>query len=345
MSTRQSGPEAAGHGLTVKSAAPLVYIVILHWRDTDATLACLRSLDQLDYPHFRVVLVDNGSGDATLDSLARPGSIDIIRNPANLGFTGGMNVGLRHAHRCDADYVWLLNSDATSCHDTLTKLVAAAEADSRIGLVSPVIRDPAVPERYEFCGFLFGKSLRANQTSDPGQARIWQETRPGQFLLIGTALLIRRAVIDRIGELDEAFFAYLEDLDYSLRSLRAGFTNVVVPDAVIFHRFKQPVEDPAASPAYLHYYVSRNHLLLWRKLRPSRLAWSRAALWFLHERLQQVERMNGNQALVNALLAGLWDGLRGVTGEYDPSHRMPQPFCSLLGRFPGVWLRLLGRAS
>ena len=85
-------------------------------------------------------------------------------------------------------------------------------------------------------------------------------------MLLGTALLIRRSLIETIGLMDDRFFAYVEDIDYSLRSTAAGFRNVEVPDAIVWHRFKRPVENPSGVPPYLHYYISRNYLLLWRKL-------------------------------------------------------------------------------
>jgi hypothetical protein len=86
--------------------------------------------------------------------------------------------------------------------------------------------------------------------------------------------------------------------------------------------------------------MSRNYLLLWRKL-PGPVLWQKAAVWFLRQRLVQVERMQGQPASVDALLAGLWDGLRGVSGPYNPARRMPWPLRALLGRWPGQWIRLL----
>jgi GT2 family glycosyltransferase len=322
-------------------AFPLVCVIILNWKDSEATFACLRALAGTGYPNLCTVVVDNGSTDGSVETLARMDSVNLIRNGRNLGFTGGVNVGLRHAVSKGADYVWMLNSDATVQPDVLGKLVAAAESDPRIGLVSPVFHDPDVPDVPEFCLGRFDPAARyATQTADVAQAKEWQANHPDQVLLLGTALLVRRSLIEAIGGLDEGFFAYVEDVDYCLRSLKAGFRNVAVPDAVVYHKFKQPVTDPAACPPYLHYFMSRNYLLLWKKLPGSPLL-QKAAVWFLRQRLVQLDRMRDQPAAVDALLAGLWDGVRGRTGPYDPGRRMPWPVRVLLERHPGALIRLL----
>lgn len=324
-----------------QAAEPKVGIVILNWNDGAATLACLETLQAINYPNYIVIVVDNGSTDGALQRIRALGSVDLVINPTNLGYTGGVNVGIDRALASGADYVWLLNSDATTQPDVLSRLIVAAEADERIGLVSPVFHDPDQPEVVEFCLGRFDPASRyASQTSDPAVARGWQQNHPDQVLLLGTALLIRRRLIETIGMLDPAFFAYVEDVDFCLRAVAAGFRNVAVPEAVMFHKFKQPVADPGGVPAYLHYFITRNYLLLWRKLPRPRLL-GKAALWFLHQRLVQIERMRDVPAAVDAVLAGLWDGLRGTGGPYRPDRTAPWPLRATLGRHPAFWLAVL----
>jgi hypothetical protein len=322
---------------------PPVAIVILNWGHTAATLACLRSVERLDYPNRHIIVVDNESSETSAKALAAVPNVTLVRNAANLGFTGGVNTGIRHAMQGDAAYVWLLNNDAEPRPDTLRRLVAAAEADPLIGLASPVFHDPEDPNRVEFCLARFDPLARvASQTADPAEASAWQTQHPDQVVLLGTALLIRRALIETIGGLDERFFAYVEDVDYGLRCIAAGFRTVAVADAVVLHKFKQPTVQPDQCPPYLHYYMSRNYLLLWQKL-PSPFLLHRASLWFFRQRLVQITRMAGQPAAIDALLAGLWDGIRGIGGPFDPSRRMPWPLRQMLGRWPGLWLRLLER--
>jgi GT2 family glycosyltransferase len=320
---------------------PAVSVVVLNWNGGEATGACLRSLAAMVYPNLSIIVVDNASSDGSADELACIETIDLIRNRTNLGFTGGVNAGIRRAMERGADYVWLLNSDATAEPGVLGQLVAAAEQDSRIGLVSPVFHDPDPPHVAEFCLAQYDPGTGiARQTGDPSIAGEWAERYPERVVLLGTALLVRRALIETIGVLDDRFFAYVEDVDYSLRGTAAGFRNVAVPDAVVWHRFKSPVENPRAVPRYLHYYITRNYLLLWRKT-SGRLFVSKAMLWFLRDRLMQLSRMTGDTAATDALLAGLWDGLRGIGGPYDPVRRMPAVLRFLLGRKPMAWIDLM----
>ncbi len=321
--------------------APKVAIIILNWNDGPATLACIDALRTTDYPNRVTIVVDNGSTDGSVQSIRDTALTDLVLNPANLGFTGGVNVGIGRAMADGADYVWLLNSDATTGPDVLSRLVATAEADERIGLVSPVLHDPDDPTKAEFCLGRFDPVARfATQTADPAIALAWQRDHPAEVVLLGTALLIRRRLIETIGLLDAGFFAYVEDVDYCLRAHAAGFRAVAVPDAVVLHKFKQPVENPGSVPAYLHYFITRNYLLLWRKL-PSPVFARKAMLWFLHQRLTQIARMRHLPAAVDAILAGLWDGMRGVGGPYHPDRQAPWLLRNLVGRHPDFWLAIL----
>jgi GT2 family glycosyltransferase len=337
----ESDPATPAGPPLVAKQAPKVAIVVLNWNDSAATLGCLEALRSIDYPSHTTIVVDNGSTDGSPQRLRDSGIVDLVTNPTNLGYTGGVNVGIARAMADGADYVWLLNSDATTRPDVLSRLVAAAEADKRIGLVSPVFFDPDQLEVAEFCLGRFDPDARlATQTADPLVALAWQQDHPGQVVLLGTALLIRRRLIETIGVLDADFFAYVEDVDYCLRAHAAGFRIVAVPEAVVFHKFKQPVANPASVPAYLHYFITRNYLLLWRKL-PRPVLVRKATLWFLHQRLTQIARMRHVPTAIDAVLAGLWDGVRGVGGPYRPGRRAPRLLQATLGRYPEFWLAIL----
>lgn len=315
---------------------------MLNWNDGDTTLACLRALARTRYDRLTTIVVDNGSHDGSADRIAAEmPAVRLVRNPVNLGFTGGVNTGIRAAMDLGADFVWLLNSDALTGPDVLARLVDVAQADPAIGLVSPVFNDPDAPDRLEFClGRFDPRSRVADQTTDPAVAARWMAQEPDRVLLIGTALLVSRRLIETIGMLDDRFFAYVEDVDYSLRSTAAGFRNVAVPDAVVGHKFKEPVQRPDSVPPYLHYLITRNYLLLWRKLGGPFL-FSRAMLWFVRARLLQMARMPDQHAAIEALLAGLWEGWLGRGGPYRPKARMPRPLAALLRWCPRGWVCLL----
>jgi len=101
------------------------------------------------------------------------------------------------------------------------------------------------------------------------------------------------------------------------------------------------MRDPDSCPPYLHYYISRNYPLLWRKLSGGPLLFTRAALWFLRQRLLQIDRIAGNQVAIDAALAGIWDGVLGRGGAYDPGRKPPWLLKQTLGRFPRTFISLL----
>src|SRR5262245_37473647 len=119
---------------------PHVAIILLNWNQPEYTLACLRSLGQLEYPNVTVTVVDNGSTDGSPALIrARYPDVTLIENGRNLGFAAGNNVGIDLAMRDGADYVMLLNNDTEVAPDMVDDLIAVAESDSSIGIVGPKI--------------------------------------------------------------------------------------------------------------------------------------------------------------------------------------------------------------
>ena len=298
---------------------PLVAIVVLNWNGAEDTLRCIASLARQTHPNFRILVVDNGSTDGSTERLRALGDrITLIESQENLGYTGGNNLAIREALKGEAGYVWLFNNDAVAEPDTLARLVAACEADPGIGLASPLVRDDADPALIHFAGGRFDLDTPIYEpTEDLEKARAWQEADPGHMALWGTAMLARRALVEKIGLLDERIFAYWEDIDYSIRGALAGFRNVMVFDAVVFHAAKPTILSPREVKPYYFYFMTRNELLLWRKFCPLK-KYLRAALWTLRRQSRQIERMRDSQAHVDAVRAGIWDGFLGKGGAYHP---------------------------
>src|SRR5262249_3506361 len=117
-----------------------VAIVLLNWNGTEDTLACLRSLGQLEYGNATVTVVDNGSTDGAPERIrARFPGVGLIENGRNLGFAGGNNVAIPPSVDAGADYVLLLNNDTEVAPDMLSRLIDVAERDPSVGIVGPKI--------------------------------------------------------------------------------------------------------------------------------------------------------------------------------------------------------------
>lgn len=322
---------------------PLVQIIVLNWNGLEDTLRCIASLERQTYPNFQIVVVDNGSTDGSLRAFAQLSDrVRLVPLPQNLGYTGGNNFAMTAAFANGANYVWLFNNDAEADPDALARIVATCEADPTIGLASPLVCEADNHAAIQFgCG-LFDLSIPAYVPSyDVAQSQIWQQEFPERIVLHGTALLVSRSLYQAIGGLDDLFFAYWDDMDYSIRSANAGFRNVAVFDTAIYHGSKPTREAPDTVKPHYYYFVSRNELLMWRKFCAG-LTFAKVATWTLQRQLRQIARMPGNKAGIDAILAGLWDGLLGKGGRYDPARRMPWPLRDVLGRYPRFWVRMLG---
>lgn len=321
---------------------PRVQIIILNWNGFADTLRCIVSQERQTYPNFQIVIVDNGSADASLKAFADIRErAEVIALPKNLGYTGGNNFAMKRAFEADADYVWLFNNDAEADPDALAKIVCACEADPRNGLASPLVLEADDHNVVQFgCGLFDLDKLTYVPSYDKAQSHNWQRQFPSRIALHGTALLVRRSLYKAIGGFDDNFFAYWEDIDYSMRSSKAGFRNIAVLDTAIYHGSKSTREAPHTVKPHYYYFVSRNELLMWRKV-SSGMAFAKVTAWTLKRQLLQVLRMRGNTAGVDAVLAGLWHGWRGTGGPYDATRQMPWLPRMLLRRYPAFWVRLL----
>ncbi|MCX6357437.1 MAG: glycosyltransferase family 2 protein, partial [Candidatus Aureabacteria bacterium] len=186
-----------------------VTIVLLNWNGGEDTITCLRSLSEIDYPCFRVIVVDNGSTDASPDIVARHfPDVWLIRNPVNAGFDGGSNIGIRAALDEGADAVLLLNNDTVVCPKILRQFTDAIQILPRAGVLGPKIYYFDNPEflwwagcehRYSKTGWLLNYTQEGKKQQDHGQ---YDEIRRVDAV-IGCAMFIRREVFEDVGLLDE----------------------------------------------------------------------------------------------------------------------------------------------
>jgi hypothetical protein len=218
--------------------APHLGIVVLNWNNFEATARCLRSLAAATYPRRTVYLMDNASGDGSWERLLAEfgDSVRGVRNPANLGFAAGCNPGLRTAFAEGCDYVLLLNNDCVVVDPGfLEPAVALAEADPSVGLVGGrILFWPETTRLWSTGGDLpFWGAERHFGYREPDHGQ-YAEVAERDFIS-GALMLIRRAVVERIGELPEAYFFGKEEWEYSARARRAGFRLLYQPAMRVAH--------------------------------------------------------------------------------------------------------------
>ncbi len=255
---------------------PLSAIIILNWKQSDLTLKCLESVLRLEYPaeRLQVVVVDNASWDGSVKTVrtAYP-FLKVIENAENLGYAGGNNVGIRWALEAGAEFILVLNNDATVELKMVKSLVAAMVADPQIAIAGPIVYHAAEPEVIQSAGGTLDRNWRAVHIGE-NQLDIGQYSRLRQVdWLSGCALLVRSEAIRQVGLLDEDFFSYVEDLDWCMRMQAAGWKIIHDPRAKLWHKGVQPNYQPKP---YVTYYMTRNQLLLLKKHNAPMRAWYRA---------------------------------------------------------------------
>lgn len=273
-----------------------ISIILVHFNAEAETKECLHSLKNIKTKgfSFEVLVVDNGSKDPlTLEESEQFSQLEVIRSEANLGFTGGNNLGLRYAlDKYNSDYVVLLNNDTTVDPNFLQHLYEYSQAHPEAGLINPKIYFS--PQR-EFHAGSYTSEERGNVLWFAGGTVDWtdivsfhrgvDEVDRGQFdtptlsdFATGCCLFIKRQVIETVGPLSEDLFLYWEDVDYSLRAQQNGFVCHYCPKAVIWHKNAGSSD---GSGSNLHrYYQTRNRLFLgfsygsWlTKITTLRIAW------------------------------------------------------------------------
>lgn len=195
-----------------------VLVLVVNWNGADMTRDCCASLAAQTHRNLHVRVVDNGSTRDTVEALraACPGA-EVVGTGRNLGFAGGVNAGLRAGEgAAPFDYVWLLNNDTVCDPDALGRLLSAAEADRRLAAVGCAMR--------EADGRGGERRVAAGKRMRP-PFYIPLEPREGESpdYLCGASLLIRRDALAEVGPLDEAFFFFFEDADWSFRAVAKGW--------------------------------------------------------------------------------------------------------------------------
>ncbi len=255
---------------------PLVVVVILNTNRRDDTLACLDSLAQSDYANAQILVLDNHSTDGSVPAIQQAfPQVKVISLEENLGYAGNNNVGIRAALEMGADWVFVLNEDTILAPDCLSQMIRVGESDPQIGILGPLVYHYDEPEVIQTAGGEFGRyweSLHLAQ-NEPDQGQ-YNQPRPVDWIS-GCGILVRRAVIEQVGMIDERYFYYWEETEWCLRAGKKGWQIVNVPAAKMWHKGVQRDYRPKPSVTY---YATRNRLLTVAKHHAPLKVW--AFTWF-----------------------------------------------------------------
>ena len=205
-------------------------IIIPNYNGLSFLGPCLESLKQQTVHVFKVLVVDNGSTDGSVQWLREQGIPSIFLDH-NTGFPGAVNAGIRAA---DTPYVLLLNNDTAAEPRFVEFLERAIGRSETIFSVSSRVLQMHRPELLDDAGDMFSVMGWAYQRGVGREMKRYD--RPCRiFSACAAAAIYRREVFEKIGYFDEAHFAYLEDIDIGYRARLFGYDNVYCPEALVRH--------------------------------------------------------------------------------------------------------------
>ena len=218
---------------------PLLSIIIPHHGGVDILNECLASLEKSTYEDYEIIIVDNASKDNSIkEAKNKFPYINILTQNQNLGYAGGCNKGAIHSR---GEFLLFLNNDTIHELNWIEPLIHLISNDRTIGSIQPKILNTNQKNLFDYAGgsggfidllcypFIRGRIFNTIET-DEGQYNDKKEV----FWASGCAFITRKDLFLRI-LFDEKFFTYMEEIDYSWKTILLGYKNFVEPKSIIYH--------------------------------------------------------------------------------------------------------------
>lgn len=252
---------------------PVVSVVVVTWNGKQYAMECLKSLLALESKlDLQVVVVDNASTDGTPDAIREQfPRVELVQNPNNLGFAKANNMGIS---RSNGRYVCLVNSDVVVTQRCFEKMIAFMDANPGIGLLGPkmlspdggigpsVMRLPTVGNSLCCALGLHSVFRRSDVFGGYLIPNFPYNAIADVEVLTGWFWMVRRSALAQVGDLDERFFMYGEDIDWCHRFLKAGWRVVFYPEAEALH---YGAASSSQAPARFYVEMRRANLQYFKK--------------------------------------------------------------------------------
>jgi GT2 family glycosyltransferase len=233
----------------------------------------------------------------------------LIINEKNLGYAGGNNVGIKYALENGADFILILNPDTTVGKNLLNRLVKTMKSHKRIGILQPAIKEGKPT-------FYGGGPIKWINIRQPQSTIIPRSVTMKEGLYVmGSAMFIRKEVVEKVGLFDERYFLYFEDADYSLRARRAGYKLGIEKGALIDHGASASASS-LGPPLLLRYHYRNAHLFNWENgpwyVKIALPLWP---LWVTIKQLLKIALVPSKREVSKAILGGIADFYRHRFGK------------------------------
>lgn len=291
-----------------------VVVIVLTINQCEKTLCCLKSLQAVKEPPFKVLLWDNGSDDGTVEAVqAQFPNVAVHHHPENLGVAGGRNQAAALAIQLfNPTFLLFIDNDMTVEPGFLKAMIEPFEHSSILAQTTGKILIPGSRNRINDGGgnkinFILGRTSPVGfGEEDRGQYDRPKKCIPGAFSLV------KVSVFQEVGGFDLAFNPYgYEDLDFSLRVKKAGYDALYVPGAVAYHEASKTFEGGKYSEKYARNKVKQWFLFLSRHATPiQKLGFYTLGVPYIAFRAVLREARKGNVTAIRGMIRGAFDYLR-----------------------------------
>lgn len=326
---------------------PFFSILILFWQSEPYLQRCLQSLQAQTFQDFEVILLDNGASeppDPAVLAILQKFLMKIIHSETNLGFAGGNNLAAKSA---SGEYLVLLNSDAFPEQDWLATLHQAALNHPGHCFASKLLQaaDPTLLDGEWNVYHASGLAWRKNHNQPAAKSA----TKPRLVMsACAAASAYPRAAFEQVGGFDEAFFAYMEDLDLDMRLQLAGYPFLYLPEAVVHHVGSGST---GYRSDFATYYGQRNLIWAFVKNMPGFLFYLLLPVHFSYNLLYLLAGLFMPSG--KALFRGKRDAIKGIPAILKKRHTVqsqrkiaPRQFARLLDWNPlSPLVKILSRNS
>jgi len=248
---------------------PSVYVIILNWNHLDDLIVTVESFRKQDYPNLTLVISDNGSTDGSIDYIKSNNSdLILLENRKNLGWAAGNNVGIKYALKNNTDYILLSNNDIWIEDIKLISILVKniqEFACKRIKIIGAKENYFTPKNKLRTDGWIMYPDDENNRIYFNRFRNEYPYSFPINFKLAdfvsGSFMLIKSDLFREIGLIDEAFFMYFDEAEFSYRAWQAGYASLINQNLTVYHK------GAATASPFVLYYQNRNRYYFLKKHR------------------------------------------------------------------------------
>lgn len=282
-----------------------VYIVLVNYNGYMDTVECVKSLINIKYTNYKIVLVENASNDKEKienDEFLNNNCI-IIYSDENGGFSAGNNLGIQYALNEGADYILLLNNDTVVCEDFLDELLDLEKENNKVGIITGDIYYYFDKNKLWYTNGSFNRESCITRMCNNTSRVVNKVT-----FACGCLMLLKANMIKEIGMLDDLFFLYSEDTEYCCRAMKKGWDIVWTKKSKIYHKISAST---VSNSDFQQYYLTRNNLIL-AKMYGKRPVWGyMVRLWCC---IKDIIRRGAH---IKPIVWAYIDFFKGIEGKSD----------------------------